>query len=138
MTDPDLTVASVIDDDLREWILAELRYPVLAVVSPTGIPSQSVMWFGFDEERPDTIVMNTKLGRAKARWVGDGDPLSVLFEDGYIWCAFQGRAVLDDDPDRAMADIQRLARRYGSDPERFVGQERVTIRIQVEKVIRHA
>jgi len=33
--------------------------------------------------------------------------------------------------------IQDLARRYGGDPERFVGQERVIIRIRIEQVIRH-
>jgi hypothetical protein len=30
-----------------------------------------------------------------------------------------------------------LARRYGGDPARYEGQERVIIRMRVEKVIRH-
>jgi hypothetical protein len=44
---------------------------------------------------------------------------------------------LDDDRERALADIQRLAVRYGDDPSDFAGQARVTIRMRVEKVIRH-
>ena len=43
MSDPDLTVASVLTDDLRAWLMSELRYPVLAVNSADGPPSQSVM-----------------------------------------------------------------------------------------------
>ncbi len=69
MTDPDLTVASVLADDLREWLLSTLRFPVLSVVAEDGSPSQSVMWFDIDPDEPDTILMNTKRGRAKERWL---------------------------------------------------------------------
>ena len=67
MTDPALTVGAVLTDDLRTWLLAGLRYPVLAVLAGDGAPNQSVMWFDLDPERPDTILMNTKVGRAKER-----------------------------------------------------------------------
>ena len=53
MSDPDLTVDSTIPADLRAWLLAELRYPVLAVNSASGAPSQSVMWFDLD---PDDLT----------------------------------------------------------------------------------
>ena len=69
MTDPDLTVGAVLTDDLREWLMAELRYPVIAVIAEDGSPSQSVMWFDLDPEDPNVIVMNTKRGRAKDRWL---------------------------------------------------------------------
>jgi hypothetical protein len=36
MSDPDLTVEAVLGDDLRAWLMAELRYPVLAVNSADG------------------------------------------------------------------------------------------------------
>lgn len=68
MTDPELTLHSMIDEQAREWLLRELRFPVLAIVTPNGAPNQSVMWFDLDPERRDTIVMNTKSGRAKNRW----------------------------------------------------------------------
>lgn len=137
MTDPALTVDAVLTDDLREWLTAKLRYPVLAVLTADGSPNQSVMWFDLDPERPDTILMNTKIGRAKDRYLRNDPRVSLCFEDALQWVALQGRIELDDDRERALADIMAMARRYGSSPEPFIGQERVTIRMHVEKVIRH-
>jgi len=137
VSDPDLTIEPVLGDDLREWLLAELRYPVLAINTGDGPPSQSVMWFDLDPDQPDTILMNTKVGRAKDRYLRRDPRVSLCFEDGLSWVALRGRVELDDDRERALADIQRLAVRYGDDPHDFDGQLRVTIRMRVEKVIRH-
>lgn len=137
MTDPDLTVSSVLADDLREWLMATLRYPVLSVLAEDGSPSQSVMWFDLDPDEADTILMNTKRGRAKDRWLRRDPRVSLCFEDGLRWAALKGRVTLEDDGDRGMKVIQALAVRYGEDPARYEGQERVTIRLRVEKVVRH-
>jgi len=137
LTDPALTVERVIADDLRDWLTSELRYPVLAVLATDGSPSQSVMWFDLDPDQPDTILMNTRVGRAKDRYLRRDPRVSLCFEDDLTWVALRGRVDLDDDRDRALADIQRLAVRYGDDPHDFDGQSRVTIRMRVEKVIRH-
>jgi PPOX class probable F420-dependent enzyme len=137
MTDPELTVHDVLTEELRAWLTAELRFPVLAIVTPSGAPNQSVMWFDLDPERPDTIVMNTRVGRAKERWLRDDPRVSLLFENGLEWYAMQGSVELDDDRVRALDDIQALARRYDSAPDKFYGQERTTIRLKVEKVIAH-
>jgi hypothetical protein len=64
--------------------------------------------------------------------------VSVLFENGMDWTAMRGTATLDSSFQPALEHIQALARRYGGDPSRFDGQERVIIRIKVDKVIRHA
>jgi len=137
LTDPALTVTGVLTDELREWLMSEPRYPVLSVINADGAPTQSVMWFDLDPERPDTILMNTMTRRAKYRWLQREPRVSVCFEDVYDWVALQGSVELDTDPQRALADIKALARRYGSDPERFNGQSRVTIRLRAEKVIKH-
>ena len=137
VTDPALTVQSVLDDELRAWLTAELRFPVLAVLTADGAPNQSVMWFELDADHPDTILMNTKVGRAKERFLRRDPRVSLCFEDGLTWVALQGRVELDDDRERSMADILRLADRYRSSARAFGGQERVTIRMRVEKVIRH-
>lgn len=137
MTDPDLTLHDVLTDELRAWLTAELRFPVLAIVTPSGAPNQSVMWFDLDPERTDTILMNTRVGRAKERWLRDDPRVSVLFENELEWYALQGSVELDDDRERALADIQALARRYEGNPSKFDGQQRVTIRIKVAKVIAH-
>lgn len=137
MHDPALAVSAVLDDDLRAWLTAELRYPVLAVIDADGAPSQSVMWFDLDPERADTVLLNTKASRAKYRWLQREPRASLCFEEGMFWVALQGRVEMDDDRDRAVADIKALARRYRSDPEAFNGQSRVTLRLRVERVIRH-
>jgi len=137
MSDPDLTVQAVLTDDLREWLTAELRYPVLAVNSADGPPSQSVMWFDLDADEPDVVAMNTMVRRMKYRQLQADPRVSVLFEAGLKWVAMRGTVELDADFERALRSIQDLARRYGGDPERYAGQERVIIRMRVEKVIRH-
>jgi PPOX class probable F420-dependent enzyme len=137
LTDPALTIEQVLSDDLRDWLTTGLRYPVLAVLTTDGTPSQSVMWFELDRDQPDTILMNTKVGRAKDRYLRRDQRVSLCFEEGLTWVALRGRVELDDDRERALADIQRLAVRYGDDPHDFDGQQRVTIRMRVEKVIRH-
>ena len=113
MSDPDLTVSSVLTDDLRAWLVAELRYPVLAVSSGDGSPSQSVMWFDLDADERDVIVMNTMVRRLKYRQLQADPRVSLLFEAGLKWVAMRGTVELDADFDRALAGIQDLARRYG-------------------------
>ena len=137
MTDPALTVTPTLTNDLRDWLMTGLRYPVLAVTDGEGAPSQSVMWFDLDPARPDTILMNTMTRRAKFRWLSRDPRASLCFEDELFWVAMQGSVEMDTDRERALADIKSLARRYESDPERFNGQERVTLRLSVDKVVRH-
>ena len=137
VTDPALTVQAVLTDDLRAWLMRTLRFPVLAVIAPDGTPSQSVMWFDLDPHAPDTILMNTKVGRAKERYLRRDPRVSLCFEDRLTWVALKGRIEIDDDRERSLADIQALARRYRDDPGEFDGQERATIRMKVEKVVRH-
>jgi PPOX class probable F420-dependent enzyme len=137
MTDPALTVSPVLPDDLRDWLMAKLRYPVLAVIDGEGAPSQSVMWFDLDPERSDTILMNTMTRRAKYRWLLRDPRAALCFEDELFWVALYGSVEMDADRERALADIKALARRYGDDPEAFNGQERVTLRLRVNRVIRH-
>lgn len=117
--------------------MAELRHPVLAVNSADGPPSQSVMWFDLDPDRPDVVVMNTMVRRLKYRQLKADPRVSLLFEDGMKWVGMRGTVELDADFDRALAGIQALAVRYGRDPERYAGQERVIVRLRVDKVIRH-
>ena len=137
MTDPALTIEHALTDELRAWLTEKLRYPVLAVLTDQGAPSQSVMWFDLDPEHPDTILMNTKEGRAKARYLRRDPRASLCFEHELTWIAMHGSVELDDDRERALGVIRALAVRYGDEPDEFNGQQRLTIRLRVEKVIRH-
>ena len=137
MSDPALTVGKVLTDDLRDWLIADLRYPVLAVNSSDGPPSQSVMWFDLDPSEPDVIVMNTMVRRLKYRQLQVDPRVSLLFEEGLRWVSMRGVVELDADFDRGQEGIRALARRYRGDPDRYAGQERVVIRMRVQKIIRH-
>jgi PPOX class probable F420-dependent enzyme len=137
VSDPALTVGTVLTDDLREWLNAELRYPVLAVNAEDGPPSQSVMWFELDPDDPDVILMNTMVRRLKYRQLQADPRVSLLFEDGLTWVAMRGTVELDSTFQPALDHIQHLARRYRKDPDRYAGQERVIIRMRVDMVIRH-
>ena len=137
MTDPDLTVGAVLTDDLRDWLMAELRYPVIAVIAEDGSPSQSVMWFDLDPEDPNVIVMNTKRGRAKDRWLRRDPRISLCFEDGTDYVTIEGRAELFDDREKALENIWAMARRYGQGEGSFAMGDRVDITVHVERVIRH-
>ena len=137
MGDPELTVQSVITDDLRDWLLAELRYGALAVNTPDGPPAQSVMWFDLDPNDRSVILMNTMVRRLKYRQLQADPQVSLLFEDGMVWFGMRGTVELDADFERALDHIKSLARRYQRDPSRYEGQERVIIRMRVDKVIRH-
>ncbi|HSK92997.1 MAG TPA: pyridoxamine 5'-phosphate oxidase family protein [Candidatus Angelobacter sp.] len=135
--DPDLSVGAVLTDDLRDWLMAGLRYPVLAVNSRDAAPSQSVMWFDLDPDRPDTVLMNTMVRRLKYRQLQADPRVSLLFEDGLQWVSMRGAVELDATFEPALEHIKALARRYGADPARYDGQERVIVRMKVEKIIRH-
>ena len=137
MSDPALTVHTVLTDELRAWLLETLRHPVLAINNKDGPPSQSVMWFDLDPDEPDVIVMNTMVRRLKYRQLKADPRVSLLFEDELTWVAMRGTVELDADFERGQEGIRALARRYQSDPDRYAGQERVVIRMRVEKVISH-
>ena len=137
MSDPALTVHTVLTEELRAWLTETLRYPVLAVNNADGPPNQSVMWFDLDPDEPDVIVMNTMVRRLKYRQMQADPRVSLLFEDELTWVAMRGTVELDADFERGQEGIRALARRYRADPEQYAGQERVVIRMRVEKVISH-
>src|SRR3954452_22615077 len=95
------------------------------------------MWFDLDPDEPDVIRLNTKPERLKYRQLQRDPNVSLLFENGMNWTAMRGTVTLDATFQPALDHIKGLARRYGSDPARFEGQERVIIRLKVDKVIRH-
>ena len=127
----------VIPPEIREWLVSERRFPVLATIAPDGMPSLSTMWFDLDAERDDTLLLNTRIGRRKDRHLRRDPRASLCFSDGYHYVTVEGRVELDEDRERSLADIKRIAQRYRSNPAAIDGQERVTIRLRVERIHRH-
>jgi PPOX class probable F420-dependent enzyme len=122
---------------LREWLMAELRFPVMATIRRDGFPSQSVVWFDLDPDDEQSILLNTKAGRVKHQHLRRDPRISLCFEDGYDYVTLEGRVDLEDEPVKGLRGIQDLARRYDDDPAAFDGQHRITIHMRVERVIRH-
>ncbi len=120
--------------ELRAWIEAKRRFPVMATIDPDGMASLSVIWFRF---LPDSrILMNTRRGRAKERNIRRDPRLSLCFEDGYDYVTLEGNGELRDDPE--LADINGLRDAYDDDYD-FSSQrgERVSIVMTVTRVLTH-
>jgi PPOX class probable F420-dependent enzyme len=124
--------------ELRQWLMKELRFPVMATIGKDGMPSQSVIWFTLDPDRDDVVLLNTLAGRVKDRHLRRDPRISLCFEDGTDYVTIEGRAELSDDHERALANIWAMARRYGQGEGSFAMGPRVDITVHVERVIRHS
>jgi PPOX class probable F420-dependent enzyme len=124
--------------ELRQWLMKELRFPVMATIGKDGMPSQSVIWFTLDPGRDDVVLLNTLAGRVKDRHLRRDPRVSLCFEDGTDYVTIEGRAELDDDHEKALANIWAMARRYGQGDGSFAMGDRVDITVHVERVIRHS
>ena len=122
---------------LRSWLLAKLRFPVMATIGKSGMPSLSVIWFDLDPNRDDVVLLNTLAGRVKDRHLRRDPRVSLCFEDGGDYVTVEGRAELSDDHETALANIWAMAHRYGQGKGSFAMGDRVDIKVHVERVIWH-
>ncbi len=126
---------------------AFLDQPLFAAVATTdgdGAPRQAVIWYRLEDD--GRILINSRVSRFwPANLRRDGRvSLAVLAPDGYSWIGLSGRVdEIDDDGDRALADILALADRYhpeGADPADLASYRaypRITFRIAVDRVHDH-
>jgi PPOX class probable F420-dependent enzyme len=124
--------------DATRQFLDGRRFAVLATINRDGTPQQSTIWY---ELQGDEIMMNTKRGRLKERNLRRDPRCSICIEDEYTWVTLGGAVTLIDDQEIAQADIKRLAICYdGAESaehqvrNRFSKEERVTIRLRIERV----
>jgi len=102
---------------------------------PDGSPHTTVVWVDVDG---DSVSFNTAHGRAKPRYIANDGRVSLTVVDPgdpYRWISVSGRATLVDEG--ADEQIDRLAKKYiGADsyPFRAPGEQRVTVRITIEKI----
>ena len=129
-----LDTESFLKPEHRAWLMAKLRWPVLATVGRHGLPSQSVVWFDLDPDE-DVVLINTLAGRLKHRHLQRDQRVSLCFEDGTNYLTIEGTAEMAPDPE--MAGIWAMARRYGEGKGSFAEGERISIRIRIERVIWH-
>ena len=117
--------------------LAEPRFAILATIGQDGVPQQTVVWY---ELQGDTIMLNTKRGRVKDLHLRRDPRASFCVEDGYRYVTIVGSCALDDDQERAQADIKALAIRYHGREQgerqaaNFREEQRVTIHLRPDRV----
>ncbi|MGZ3585457.1 MAG: PPOX class F420-dependent oxidoreductase [Ktedonobacterales bacterium] len=125
-------------DEVRQFV-EQPHYAILATIGSDGMPQQTVLWY---ELQGDEIMMNTAAGRVKDRNLRRDPRASVCVTADGMAVTFTGTVTLNDEQDRALADIHRLAVRYDG-PEaaervtrdQFSKQHRVTVRLKIEKVV---
>ena len=122
--------------------LQEKRFAVLATLNEDGTPQLTTMWYLLEED--GTILMNTKVGRAKERNMRRDPRISVCVEDGYIYVTLSGKVEMIDDPEIAQRDIFRLSSRYHGEEKakrqmenQFSKEQRVTLRLKPEHIIEY-
>lgn len=121
--------------------LAEPRFGVLATINADGSPQLTTMWY---ELQGDEIMMNTLAGRLKDRNLRRDARVALCFEEGYQYVTVTGTVRLVEDQATAQADIAHLAHRYHPAERaaqmvesQFSRQERVTLRMTIERVSEH-
>jgi PPOX class probable F420-dependent enzyme len=132
-----MATEATITPEIRAWLLRELRFPVMATIGKSGMPSLTVIWFDQDPNRDDVVLLNTLAGRVKDRHLRRDPRISLCFEDGTDFVTIEGQAELSDDREKALANIWAMARRYGQGEGSFAMGDRVDITVHVERVIRH-
>jgi PPOX class probable F420-dependent enzyme len=108
----------------------------VATVGPDGGPQVTPVWVELDG---DDVVMNTALGRAKARNLANDPRVAMSLtdpDDPYSVIAIRG-TVIGFTTNGADDGIDRLAKKYlglDSYPYRREGEIRVTVRIRTDRI----
>jgi hypothetical protein len=140
---PAPTTVSPLDPRQRAFLDQPL-FASIATTNDTGAPRQAVIWYR--REPDDRILVNSRVSRSwPAHLQRDGRvSLAVLGANGYSWLGIVGHVdAIDDDHDRAEADILALANRYhpdGADPADLASYRafpRISFRIAIDRVHDH-
>ncbi len=127
----------MLDAKVRDF-LNEKRFAVLATISASGAPQQTVMWY---ELQGDRIMMNTAEGRVKAGNLRRDARMSICVEDDYRFVTITGHVELNEDRVQALKDIHSLAVRYHGQPKAdemldgFRKDTRVTLYMSIDNVV---
>jgi PPOX class probable F420-dependent enzyme len=133
-------MATNVSEQARAF-LEEPRFGVLGTAREDGTPQLTVMWY---ELQGDEVMMNTAEDRAKAANLRREPRVALCVEDGYSYVTLYGSVTLIDDQAIAQADIHRLAVRYwgqaqadARSAEVFSKQQRITLRMTIDRIVEH-
>jgi PPOX class probable F420-dependent enzyme len=117
-------------------IIAKKTLAHIATVGPNGEPFVTPVWVALDG---DELVVNTALGRAKAKHFATDPRVAVSMTDPdnpYVVVAIRG-TIVRFSTDGADEEIDALAKKYlGADsyPFRREGEVRVSVRIRTDHI----
>ena len=140
---PSPAIHPALTPDQRAFLAAPL-FAAVATTDANGAPRQAVIWYRLEDD--DRILLNSRRTRFwPANLQRDGRvSLAVLGPDGYSWLGLTGHvAEVDDDLERALADIVALAWRYhldgpaAADLDSYAAFPRITFRIAIERIHDH-
>ncbi len=122
--------------DAARAIFAKRALAHVASLEPDGSPNVTPVWVELDG---DDVIINTALGRAKARNLASDPRVAVSIvdpDDPYVVVALRG-TVVTFTPAGADEVIDRLAKKYravDAYPFRSEGEVRVTVRIRPDRI----
>lgn len=107
---------------------------VVAVLMPGGAPMSVATWYLVEDD--GTVLLNMDAGRARLDWMRERPEiaLTALKEDEwYTHVSVRGPVVRwEDDPEKALADIDRLSTHYSGRPYPNRDRPRVSCWMRVE------
>ena len=107
---------------------------VVAVLRPSGSPMSVATWYLVEDD--GTVLLNMDAGRARLHWMRKRPHVALTAlkeEQWYTHISVRGPVVRwEEDPERGLADIDRLARHYTGAPYRVRDRARVSCWVRVE------
>ena len=107
---------------------------VVAVLLPSGAPMSVATWYLVEDD--GTVLLNMDAERARVAWMREHPEVALTaLKEGewYTHVSIRGRVVRwEEDPETALADIDRLARHYTGEQYRARDRPRVSCWVQVE------
>ena len=133
---PDAKAQAILPEHIRDYLAAP-RFAVVSTVNPDGWPHQAFVWYLLSDEG---IVINSRRERQWPRNLMADPRISIAvqdFNEPEEWVGVKGRAELLHEGNAATEDIMAMARRYGSNPEKYRGQDRVSFLVRPEQTFEY-
>jgi PPOX class probable F420-dependent enzyme len=131
-------MSELLPSHIRAFLEAP-RFAVVATINADGGPQLTVLWY--ELQGGSDVLLNMPFDHQKVENLRNDPRVGIAFEDSSRYVAMYGTATILDDADAAQEDIRRLSVRYLGDGageqmanEVLGQQERVSIRVQIERV----
>ena len=115
-------------------LFAQPNPAVVAVQMPSGAPMSVATWYLVEGD--GTVLLNMDAGRARLDWMRERPQVALTalkHDEWYTHVSIRGPIVRwEDDPQRALADIDRLAIHYTGRPYRVRDRARVSCWVRVD------